>query len=186
MTLNEIYKKSLNEKRLIRLKTKHPDGDNYDGIILKETDKLIFLASETDFEFNGIIIFAKKFIKGFRYGRFEECHNELIRFNGQINKVRLPVWLKTVNSWEDILRGLNKRDIWPCVEILYNKLEKSVFYIGPGIGGDEEGFTLHGYDADGKWEKEYYLNYDEIFRVEFNDKYSKNFNSYMKSKEKGS
>jgi len=38
MTLNEIYKKSLNEKWLIRLKTKHPSGDDYDGIVLKETN----------------------------------------------------------------------------------------------------------------------------------------------------
>ncbi|MBK7994094.1 MAG: hypothetical protein IPK14_11925 [Blastocatellia bacterium] len=41
-------------------------------------------------------------------------------------------------------------------------------------------FFLKCYDASGKWEKVYKINYDEVFRIEFDSKYCNRFNHYMK------
>jgi len=182
MKLAEVYKKSLKRKWLIRLKTKHPDGDCYDGIILKETESFIIIAAELDFEFDGILILAKKYIKGYRDAKFEKCGNEIIRFNGQLKKIKLPSWLNQCNKMEDVFREIKRHDIWPLVEILFNKNKESAFYMGSITGGNIKEFGIRSYDATGKWEKEYILNYDEVLRIGFHDKYSTNFNNFMKRK----
>ncbi len=184
MKIADTYKKSLNEKWLIRFKTNHPDGDYYDGIVLKETESFIVLAPELDFEFDGIYILAKKYIKGYRDGKFEECCNKIIRFNGQIKKIKLPVWLNQCNKIEDVFRGIKRHNIWPLVEILFNKNKESDFYIGSIVGGNDKEFGIRSYDSTGEWEKEYVLNYDEVLRIGFNDRYSKNFNRFVKNNER--
>lgn len=180
MKITGVYKKSFSKKWLVRFKTYHPSGDYYDGIVLKETKSFIVLASEQDFEFDGIYILAKKYIRGYRDGKFEKCTNKIIRFNGQIKKIKLPTWLNQCNKIGDVFSGLKRRNIWPFVEILFNKNNESAFYIGPIIGGNDKGFGIHGYNSIGEWKNEYVLNYEEILRIGFNDRYSKNFNRFIK------
>lgn len=182
MNLSQVYKKSLNKKWLVRFITKHPDGDCYDGIVLKEAKDFIVIASENDFEFDGILILSKKFIKGFRDGKFEKCFNEIIRFNSQIKKIKLPTWLNKCQHIKNIFQEIKNHNIWPLVEIVFNKGKKSDFYIGLILGGNEKEVGVRGYNAMGKWEKEYVLDYNEILRISFNDKYSKHFNNFMKSR----
>jgi hypothetical protein len=63
---------------------------------------------------------------------------------------------------------------------LFNKNNKSAFYIGPIIGGNNKGFGIHGYNSVGEWKNEYVLDYEEILRIGFNDRYSKNFNRFVR------
>lgn len=184
MELKLIYKKSFTKKWLVRLKTKHPDGDAYDGIVLKETKSFVVLALEKDFEFYSICILAKKYIRSFRDGKFEKCFNKILRFNGQIRKLKLPRWLSRCEEIENVFRAMKRRNIWPIVEILFNKNKRSDFYIGSIVGGNDKEVGIRSYNAAGDWEKEYVLNYNEILRIEFNDKYSKHFNNFMKTKRK--
>ncbi len=184
MKLSNVYKKSLRKKWLVRFETKHPDGDSYDGIVLKEAKNFIVLAPECDFEFDGICILPKKFIKGYRDGKFEKCCNEIIRVNGQIKKIKLPSWLKQCSGLEDVFRGIKRNNIWPLVEILFNKNKESDFYIGSIIGGNDKEFGIRGYTATGKWEKVFVLDYSEVLRIGFYDHYSKHFNGFMKTKKK--
>lgn len=53
------------------------------------------------------------------------------------------------------------------------------FYLGPITSVGEDGFSLYCYDAEGKWEKEYGLEFKGIGKVEFQSKYTENFNGYM-------
>jgi hypothetical protein len=75
-----------------------------------------------------------------------------------------------------------RRDIWPGVEIVFNEGRDSAFYLGRLIWLDDEHFSIRGYDAAGKWEKNYQLPYDEIFKIEFDSSYCRHFNIHMKSK----
>jgi len=182
MSLILKYKKSLNEQWRMRFKTKHPDGDNFDGVITHIKPNFIVLREEEAFEFDGIIILSKKFIVGFRDGKYEQCANQILRENGAIKKLRVPRWLDSCETIPQALATMMRRDIWPGVEVIFNEGHDSAFYLGPITRIDDEQFSIKSYDAAGKWEKNYKLDYDEIFRIEFDSKYCNHFNAHMKSK----
>ncbi len=182
MSKNSMYRKSLKKQWATRFKTIHPDGDCYDGVVVKENENFIVLLSEENFEFDGIVILPKSVIKGYRDSRFEKCLNRILCHNGQIKKVKIPTWLENCVSLEDILRQFNRRNIWPIVEILHDKKKDSSLYIGPILKGNHNEFCLHCFDASGKWEKKYIIQYKEIFKLEFGSKYCRYFNSFMKGK----
>lgn len=180
MSLTKKYQKSLQEKWCIRLNTLHPDGDAYDGVVTHIKRSFIVLKVSRDFEFDGIMVFPKKFIKGYRDGKFEQCENEILRENGEIPKCQSPDWLDLCDSLPQVIAEMKQRDIWPGIEILFNDKSENAFYIGPitQLAGDK--FFLNCYDAAGQWEKDYKLTYSEIFRIEFDTKYCTHFNNYMR------
>lgn len=184
MTLASKYKKSLKEKWCLKFKTRHPDDDKYNGIVLHIKNNFIVLHEMVSLVFNGIIILPKKHIIGYRDSRFESCYNEIIRQNGEINKCRSPHWLDLCNTIPDVLKQMMQRNIWPGVEVLFKKGKESAYYLGPITEIGNNHFYIWCYDAAGKWEKEYKLTYNEIFKIDFNDNYTKNFNAYMRKQNK--
>lgn len=182
MNFERKYKKSLFEQWTMRFETTHYEADNYDGVVLQIKPDFIVLREEQNFEFDGIIILLKKFIKNIRDNKYDKCCNEIIRFNGAVKKLRFPKWLNSCETIHQFLTQVRKRDIWIGVEIIFDKGSNSSFYIGPVIDVGSEDFSIKCYDAAGKWEKEFRVNYDEIFRIEFDSRYCNNFNAFMKSK----
>lgn len=176
--------KSLARNWSIRVKTKDQIGDNYDGVILNIKENFIALREERDFEFDGIIILVKKFIKSCRDGKIEKCCNEILKINGAIQKIDKPEWLNDCENIKQVLEKMMERDIWPGVETLFklNKKVQTAFYLGPITNCDKMSFFLKCYDVAGKWEKVYEINYDEVFRIEFDSKYCNRFNHYMKNR----
>lgn len=182
MSLKLKFDKSLAEKWCMRFKTKHPDGDNYDGIVTHVKPHFIVLREEIDFELDGVIILTKRSIKGSRDGKYDECCNQVLRSNGALKKLRPVRWLDSCETIAQVIAAMMRRDIWPGIEIQSNREDEWAFYIGPITGVESEQLTLRCYDAAGRWEKEYTLQYEEIFRIEFDSKYCNYFNEYMKSK----
>ena len=180
MSRLEKYNKSLSKEWSIRIRTKHPDGDNYDGVITHVKSSFIVLREEKEFEFDGVIILPKRSIKSIRDGKFDKCCNEILRQNGQIKRLHPTRWLDSCETIADVIETLMKRDIWPGVETLSPNGKDYPFYIGPVIQTGPKAFSILGYDAAGRWEAEHELNYDEIFRIEFDSSYCKHFNKYMK------
>jgi hypothetical protein len=105
----------------VRFRMRHPDGDNYDGVVAQIKPGFIVLSEERDFEFDGTLILAKKFIKGCRDGKHERCENEILRENSALRKCRSPRWLDRCETLFDVATQLMKRDIWPGVEIIFDK-----------------------------------------------------------------
>ena len=183
MTKNQILNKSLSQKWLIRIRTSHPERECYDGVVICIHKKYIIIQPENNFQFDGIIVIPKKWISGCRDSKYEECQNKIIRQNSAINKIKAPKWLIEPTNLLSILSVLMKKDIWPGIELVFSKNEEtdSAFYIGPIKSVSETDFSLLCYDAAGKWEKEYKISINEIFKIEFGDKYSFYFNKYMRS-----
>ncbi|MCI0491253.1 MAG: hypothetical protein L0229_32075 [Blastocatellia bacterium] len=183
MGLARKYRKSLDEQWSLRFKTRHPDGDAYDGVVTHIKPGFIVLLEEADFEFDGFVILPKKYIKGFRDGKYERCCNQILRENGAIKKIRPPRWLDSCETIPQVLTTLMQRGVWPGVETIFNQGKKSAFYLGPITRVTDKRFFLKCYDAAGKWEGIYKLKCEEIFRIEFDSRYCKHFNAYMKSRE---
>ena len=184
MKISQKFIKSLENKLVIRFKTAHPDGDSYDGVVLAIKRSFIVLKEARDFEFNGTIILPKRVVCGYRDGEFEKCYNSIVRSNKQISSLQIPKWLSEYNSIHEVIEQLKNHDIWPGIETLFDEGKESAFYLGPIEEVGKHSFSINCYDATGKWEKVYELNYDEIFRIEFDSKYCNYFNSYMKAHNK--
>jgi len=181
MNLTSRYRKSLEQKWALRFKTIHPDGDDCDGVVTHIKSDFIVIKEVGDFEFDGVVILPKQVVKGYRDNKYDNCRNEILRQNGQIGKLKTPKWLDNRGSIVDVLSAIQKRDIWPAVEMLHNEGKTSALYIGPIEGVYEDSFYLKCYDAAGKWEKSYYLTIANIFRIEFDSKYCRHFNRYMRT-----
>lgn len=166
----------------MRFKTKHPDGDGYDGVITHIKPDFIVLREKESFEFDGVVIFPKKFIASYRDGKYDRCTNQILRENGAIKKLKTPRWLDSCETIPQVLATMMQRDIWPAVEIIFNEGRDSDFYLGRITRLDDAQFSIKSYDAAGKWEKTFKLDYEEIFKIEFDSKYCQYFNAHMKSK----
>jgi len=180
MSLGHKYKKSLHEQWCLRFKTRHPDGDNYDGVVTHIKRRFIVLSQEEAFEFDGIVILPKKVITGYRDDKYEQCSNHILRENSAIKKCRSPRWLDSCETLQEVVTALMRRDIWPGVEIVFNENTKSAFYLGPVTRTTDNHFHLRCYDAAGNWEKAYKLRYDDIFKIEIDSSYCRHFNMYMR------
>src|SRR5258708_34296148 len=102
MDLGRKYKKSLDEQWCLRLKTDHPHGDTYDGVVTQIAREFVVIRETTGLELDGIIILAKKFIKSCRDNKFDRCRNEILRMNGALRKCRQPDWLLNCESVWDV------------------------------------------------------------------------------------
>lgn len=174
--------KSLDKKWCIRFETEHPDGDVYDGIVTNIGSDFVAIREMDDLELDGMQIFPHAALAGFRDGKYEKTANEIIRFNGEIGKLETPEWLDQCETVVDVIKALHKNDIWPGIEIVY-KDNSASFYLGPIVKVRKKSFDVDCYDATGKWEGEYKISYDEIFRIVIENRYCRNFNAYMSAQE---
>jgi hypothetical protein len=139
------------------------------------------MREERNFVFDGIQVLARKFVTGYRDGRVERCHNQMLARERNSRRLELPRWMEPLQTIPQVVATLKKRDIWPIVEIVFDNGKEAAFYLGPllKIGASE--FTIRCYDGAGKWEKGYEITHDEVMRIEFGDTYSNTFNAFMKS-----
>jgi hypothetical protein len=162
----------------VRILTRHIDGDKYDAIILKSNPSLVLLQILDEFQCNGILLLPTKHIKGLRFSKFEHLWDRVLLDCGELEKVKRLPWLIKIESPRDMLEECRRRKIWPIVET--QSKGASALYIGPITEIHDKGFNLFCYDAAGKWEKNYYLSYKDIFKIEIFDNYSTHFNRFMK------
>jgi hypothetical protein len=165
----------------MRFKTRHPDGDNFDGVVVHIGRTFIVLREEIDFEFDGIVLLPKKAIRSVRDGKFESCWNEILQENGALSRMKVPSWVARCETVQDFLRTLQKWSIWPAIEMLFDD-GSTALYLGPIESVSDDGFSTKCYDAAGQWENGYSFRWSEIFKVEFDSRYCNHFNRYMRAK----
>ena len=182
MGLSTKYRKSMEHKWVIRLKTIHPREKNFEGVVLHNGRNYIVLAEVDQFEFNGLLILPKRVLAGCRDGASEEVANQNVRMNGALQRIKLPTWLGACGTLREALAAVDCKRIWPAVEILYNDNRFSALYLGPITRISGTRIWQRCYDAAGEWEREYEYNEREVFRVELQSRYCRHFNRYMKTR----
>lgn len=183
MGLGENIRKSLEDRWLMRFDTNHPDGDAFHGVVTVVQRGFIALREDRDLRFDGIIVLPKHVLDGSRNGGYEKCVNAIHRQAEDLDAAQGPEWLGGCKTVADVLAALHERDIWPGIEVVFEGDDgpQSAFYVGPIVGVEDDHVLLHCYDAHGEWEKIYEIGYDEIFKVVFEDDYTKRFNAYMRA-----
>jgi len=180
LTIDDHIRKSRDSQWSIRFKTGHPDKDRFDGIVSHIGHDFLAIREEVNFELDGVVILPSSVITGVRDGKYERCCNAILRENGAIEKDVTPAWLRHCNTLRAVADELMKRDIWPAIEIVFNRGRDSALYLGPITHTSKKRFSIRCYDAAGRWEKEYRLRYREIFKIEVESTYCVHFNSYMR------
>ena len=178
MVKTTILNSSLKNRSIIRLHYQAETEEEYDGIVVQATKRVVVLACEKDFESDGYQVLLRNRIKGYRNSKFEKCCTQIMEQNSQLEKIRPPKWVYDIEDIESVVKKMKKHGIWPAIETIYNS--KSAFYIGPITSLSPELFKLYCYDAAGKWEKEYEFGFDDVIRIEWASKYCKHFNKFMK------
>ena len=183
-TLLGKIKKSKEKKWSILFRTKHPEGDRFRGVVTEIKRSFIVLREEYELDFDGIIIAPKKYLKGCRDTKHEAISNRILRYTGAIKKAKSPKWLNNCDNLPDVILQIKKRDIWPIIEIIFDFEGETIsdFYLGRIVEIKNEGFMMQPYDSTGNWDELYYIEYKEIFKIQFEDQYSTIFNDYMRNK----
>jgi len=182
MKITDKLRESLDRRWCVRLKTRHPDGDRIDGVVIRLTKTLVMLHEVDDFEFDGFVVMPKRFVAGVRDGKLEVCGNAILRENGALQSCRSPGWLETCDTLFDVFAAMRRRDVWPIVETIAKSGKRTEFHIGPITAIHDEHFHLHGYDAMGEWEGHSKLHFEDVFKVQFESRYCEHFNAYMRKR----
>lgn len=164
----------------IQVRTKHPDGTTIDGVVLDDKKTYIVLQEISSFEPDGVIVLPKKWIKSIRNGKIEKCMNEVLQQQPAIDYGAVGASYRAFDKIEELIMHLHVADIWPAIEVLFNG--QASLYMGPVTAVGKRSFTLACFDAAGEWEKEYELEYREIFKIEIDSKYVAHLNAYMRRK----
>jgi len=172
----------MKNKWCIRIRTKHPDGDAYDGIVLDYNRNYVVIREVRDFVPDGIIIIPKKWIKGIRNGKLEKSFNAVIAFNKTIKSLKEIGWLHGMKTMEEIMGHVKSRGIWPAVEVIRDN--DYYLYLGEIKEVSRDYFGIYCYDAEGRWEKIYKLKYDSVFKIDISGNYVRYFNKFMRAASK--
>ena len=179
MVKTSFLNTSQKNRSIIRLHYRNESDEDYDGVVVQVTSKIVVLASVVNFEFDGYNILTRERIKGYRNSKYEKCTTQILSQNKQLPKMRPPNWVVSIQGIDSAIKEIKRHGIWPAIETIYNS--ESAFYIGPITSISQESFKLYCYDAAGKWEKEYEFGFDEAIRLEWGSKYCKHFNKYMRA-----
>ena len=174
----ETLRKSLEEKWYIRIRLKQPENDHYDGIVTHIGRSVVVLAQIDDFRLDGYRIIPKKYIKSCRDRENESCANAILDMHKVKGQVKPPKWTYQCESMRDVLLQVERRGIWPGLEEIIDN--QSAFYIGPVRCSGAREFEMLCYDAAGKWEKWYALEFSDVCGVVVKDNYTERFNSFMR------
>jgi len=150
----------------------------FSGILLQNERLFITVQQIASFEFDGIVVIPKKWVKSVRNGKYERCLNAILREVVYVKGLSVGEPFKGLNSIREIVTRLRKENIWPAIEVLYK--QEASLYVGPITDISTRTFRVNCYDATGAWEREYELDYKDIFKIEIDTKYVRHFNSFMK------
>src|SRR5207249_11238859 len=138
----------LNKQWVLRFSTIHPDGDHYDGVVTAIKPDFIVVCEETCWELDGVHILPKRVIADVRDGKFEACTNRIVLGNNALSQLVMPEWLDACKCLTDVLQSMQRQEIWPAVESLWDHDRKNGFSIGPITKVGKHSFWTHGYGAD--------------------------------------
>jgi hypothetical protein len=151
------------------------DKNTMYGVIVKESNSLILLAKEYDFEFDGFAVIRKSDVTKIEVTDSNRYCEKIMRREKQWYKI--PPWVKKLplNSWSELLASI-KTD----VVIIENERDKGDFNIGPIVECGDKTVKIHWFDGVGEWGNVQSMRYDKITICKFLDRYSYYHGKYLK------
>lgn len=180
MGLSEKYKKSLESKWCLRLKTTWPDSEFHDGVVTHNRRRFLILREMDDLAFDGVTILPKRHIVGYRDGGIEECTNAILRASGALEEPHPFPWLDGVHTFPELFYELKEREFWPGVLMADEENDWTYLCIGPVVAANAHHVQILTYDARGRWRKTAWEEpYARIKAITLGDDYTSRFSKYI-------
>jgi len=174
--MKKKLKYSLKNNHIIRFYLRHPTDKYYSGIVLNFTKNIIVFQDETDFELGSVSIMPKSQIKGVRLSKYEKVWHKVLKNSGGLESLCKKPWVVKIDSIKRALELLEKKGIWPAVEVKHSKKDTGL-YLGPITKIKKSSFTQNCYDSAGKWDGEYRIKFKDVFCIQVFHQYTKKFNN---------
>lgn len=177
--------RSLDYQWCVRFVTDILDSDSaestvIDGIVAHIGEDFFALWQESDFEIDGMFFLRPWLIRDIRDDEHDECCNNILRQNGQIERLRLPDWLGECELLSEALQAMMSNDVWPAM--VHGDETENLYYIGSILSVSAETICVKCYDAIGNWGGEFELDVERLLRIDLDTRYCKHFNNYIRDK----
>ena len=155
------------------------DDDKLNGLVVSESDKLILILKEIDFQFDGYQIVRKSDIRRRFISDSNEYCAKLMKAEG-LWKVNHPNWVKKLklDNWHSLFLGMKGK-----IVIVKNENLEGGFYIGPILDLTNISVTIHWFDALGNHGEPDIIKLSKITSCIFLDRYSTIHSKYLKTSE---
>jgi hypothetical protein len=178
--MKNSLRNSKDTKHTIRMSTKHPDEETYNGVVLGFSNSIVVFQDTSEFALEGVSILPRKWITTIRDGTLEETYDKILRHHGEFKKLNRKKWINELTSVKSAVVAIQEKGIWPAIETFDGKKETAMF-LGPITKVQGSKFTVYAYDANGNWEQEYDIKYSEVYCIQLFNRYTERFNKYVKS-----
>lgn len=151
------------------------------GLIVSESDRLILILKEFDFQFDGYQIIKKSDIMNMYDSDSNEYCEKIMR-KEKLWKLRHPKWIVDLNlsNWHSVLLGIKCNVI-----IVENENKEGDFHIGPIIGLTKSMVTIKCFDGIGRHGDPDRVRISQITSCKFLDRYSTIHSKYLKPAKQG-
>ena len=153
------------------------DDNKLYGLIVSESDKLIMVLKENDFQFDGYQIVKRSDVKEMYISDSNDYCAKIMK-RESLWKVRHPKWVSMLDlsTWHSVFSGIKCK-----VVIAENENENGGIYIGP-IGGISESFvTINWFDGVGIFGEPVRVRLSKLTTCKFLDRYSTIHSKYCES-----
>lgn len=166
--------------KIIRARGKETLTDYVSGYVVAYAGDFIIIQETGDFTLLGYSVIPVAQIKKLRYNKWDKYHNKIMIWEGEADKVslRFPIDLK---SWKSIFEGIQGHNLSVIVNCELS--DDNSFTIGPVVKAKKNSVQVHNFDPAGFFDKEpTTIRYDDITKVQFDDRYSSVFSKYLRDR----
>jgi hypothetical protein len=157
--------------------------EEYDSIIIANTEKFTLVADVSDFSFNGYMIFVKKYIRNIKYGKLQIFQEKITKLQLDYSDAFDLKWLD-LSSYSAMFNSLKNNYSRICIEGATEEVNQ--FMIGEITDFNEEFLYVRKFTVYARFIKgDYQIPIKDITRIFFDDEYSRTLFDYAKNRKRG-
>jgi hypothetical protein len=150
------------------------------GYILDYSKDFVLLQETDDFKVLGYYILPANQIKKIRHNKYDKYYHKIMVWEGEADKAGISYKID-LDNWKSIFKSIKNLSLNVIVECEAPKIDS--FNIGPIIKAAKKLVYIQDFDPTGLLdEKPTSIDYDDITKVTFDDRYINIFSKYLRKR----
>lgn len=143
------------------------EPNRFHGVVVSESDALIMIHLEEDFDFNnGYIVIRRKDVSKSYLSESNDYCEKLIRQEGLWKRPSKVVRMLPLADWKSLMTALSGK-----IVIIENERKRD-FLIGPIVACDDKSASIHYFNGCGQWQEIERVPYRSITAVKIGSRYA--------------